>query len=973
MKKYFFTWISMCCFLVSIAQEKQVTGTVTDGETAVPIPGVNVVVKGTNTGTATDFDGNFSMNVANDAILVFSYIGYENKEVSVAGQSDLQVELAIAASELDEVVVVAYGTQTREEVTASVSTIDAEELTDVTTTDVSTMMQGKVAGVQVVQSSGEPGSVPDVRIRGVSSIDGRVSPLWVVDGVIMHGTPNLNPNEIESLSVLKDASATSLYGSRGANGVVVVTTRSARKGRSELTLTSKTGFATFNRGNFEVMNSAQMYDYYRQFGDSFNSAENAWYNPELLNRDYNWVDNGTQTGVVQDHNLIFTAGEENSKTYISLGFYDETGTIKGYEYDKLSLRINHDHNIGERLTIKPKIALNYNTRESRQHSLYAMQTNMPWDNPNNDSGELVNPQENGVPWIGRDKSNYLYDLQWNHSNSQEFNLYSNFDIEFKITDHLKFVSTNGYTLYRFDNKSYVDPASTSGLADDGRLSQSTSKRITRFSNQMLKYMNVWGKHNFTALAAYEYNDYVYEDFSATGSGIVAGTEILNNAANPKSVGGFKNEYALQSILFNANYSFDDRYLTQVSVRRDGASNFGENNQYGTFYSVSAGWNIHKESFFEVDAIDELKFRASYGAVGNRPSSLYPQYDLYSLSNTYNGIPVTTPSQLGNADVGWEKSYQTNIGIDAFLFDRIGLTFDYYIKDTSDLLYFIAIPDVTGYSGYWENIGGVKNNGIELFLDADIIRSQDFQWAMNFNIGFNKNEVTELYEGEPIIKGNKRLNIGEDINTWYMRKWAGVDPENGDPLWELIDEETGEVSTTNNWNDATQQEVGTSSPDYYGGFGTAFTYKGIRLSANFAFSNGNKIYNYNRELYDADGAYPTYNQQVLADGWSRWQEPGDIATHPRPIYGGNNLSNKTSSRYLEDGSFLRMRNIRLGYTFDYEWIQNLGMSNLNLYISGDNLWTITDFSGMDPEVGVGGTYNTLYPVAKRLTVGISASF
>lgn len=973
MKKYFFTWISMCCFLFSIAQEKQVTGTVTDGETAVPIPGVNVVVKGTNTGTATDFDGNFSMNVANDAILVFSYIGYENKEVSVAGQSDLQVELAIAASELDEVVVVAYGTQTREEVTASVSTIDAEELNDVTTTDVSTMMQGKVAGVQVIQSSGEPGSVPDVRIRGISSIDGRVSPLWVVDGVIMHGTPNLNPNEIESLSVLKDASATSLYGSRGANGVVVVTTRSAQKGRSELTLTSKTGFATFNRGNFEVMNSAQMYDYYRQFGDSFNNAENAWYNPELLNRDYNWVDKGTQTGVVQDHNLIFTAGEENSKTYISLGFYDETGTIKGYEYDKLSLRINHDHNIGERLTIKPKIALNYNTRESRQHSLYAMQTNMPWDNPYNDSGELVNPQENGVPWIGRDKSNYLYDLQWNHSNSQEFNLYSNFDIEFKITDHLKFVSTNGYTLYRYDNKSYVDPASTSGLADDGRLSQSTSKRITRFSNQMLKYMNVWGKHNFTALAAYEYNDYVYEDFSATGTGIVAGTEILNNAANPKSVGGFKNEYALQSILFNANYSFDDRYLTQVSIRRDGASNFGENNQYGTFYSVSAGWNIHKEPFFEVDAIDELKFRASYGAVGNRPSSLYPQYDLYSLSNTYNGIPVTTPSQLGNADVGWEKSYQTNIGIDAFLFDRIGLTFDYYIKDTSDLLYFIAIPDVTGYSGYWENIGGVKNNGIELFLDADIIRSQDFQWAMNFNIGFNKNEVTELYEGEPIIKGNKRLNIGEDINTWYMRKWAGVDPENGDPLWELIDEETGEVSTTNNWNDATQQEVGTASPDYYGGFGTSFTYKGIRLSANFAFSNGNKIYNYNRELYDADGAYPTYNQQVLADGWSRWQEPGDIATHPRPIYGGNNLSNKTSSRYLEDGSFLRMRNIRLGYTFDYEWIQNLGMSNLNLYISGDNLWTITDFSGMDPEVGVGGTYNTLYPVAKRLTVGISASF
>src|SRR5690606_37881487 len=405
---------------------------------------------------------------------------------------------------------------------------------------------------------------------------------------------------------------------------------------------------------------------------------------------------------------------------------------------------------------------------------------------------------------------------------------------------------------------------------------------------------------------YEYNDYVYDDFSATGSGIVPGTDILNNAARPKSVGGFKNEYALQSFLFNANYGYDDRYMTQFSIRRDGASNFGENNQYGTFYSASLGWNIHNESFFNIAAIDELKLRVSYGAVGNRPSSLYPQYDLYNLSNTYNGIPVTTPSQLGNADVGWEKSYQTNIGFDAYLFNRVGLTFDYYIKDTSDLLYFIAIPDVTGYSGYWENIGGVKNDGFELFVDADIIRNQDFQWNLNFNIGINNNQVTELYEGEPIIKGNKRLDIGKDIDTWFMRKWAGVDSQNGDPLWEVVDHDTGEVTTTNNWNDATQQEVGTSTPDYYGGIGTSFTYKVISLWANFAYSKGNEIYNYNRELYDADGAYPTYNQQVLAEGWSRWQAPGDIATHPKPTYGGNNLSNNTSSRYLEDGSFLRMR-------------------------------------------------------------------
>ncbi|WP_335966556.1 TonB-dependent receptor [Galbibacter sp. PAP.153] len=973
MKKILFTLVAFFCLMLSYGQEKHVTGTVTDSETGMPIPGANVMVKNTTKGVVTDFDGNYAIDVNANATLVFTYIGYKEQEAAVGSQSVVDVTMTVSASELDEVVVVAYGTQTKEEVTAAVATVSGKELTDVTTPDVSTMLQGKVAGVQVVQSSGQPGSVPDVRIRGISSIDGRVSPLWVVDGVIMHGTPNLNPNEIESISVLKDASATSLYGSRGANGVVVVTTKRAKSGRSEITLSTRTGFSNFNHGNFEVMNSQQMYGYYQAFGDSFNKEDNPWFNEELLQRDYNWLDNGTQTGVVQDHNIVFTSGSEKSNTYISLGYYDETGTIKGYDFDKLSFRINQDLNFGDRLKISPKIGVNYNTVENRQHSLYAMQTYMPWDYPYNDEGNIVNPQENGVPWIGRDKSNYLYDLQWNYSNSQELNLLANFDFEFKITDRLKFISTNGYTLYRYDSKSYTDPASNSGLADDGRLYQYTSRRITRFTNQMLKYANLWGKHNFTALAAYEYNDYVYDDFSATGAGIVSGTEILNNAANPKDIGGLKNDYALQSFLFNTNYDYDDRYMVQLSIRRDGASNFGSNNQYGTFYSASAGWNIHNEDFFNIEAINELKLRGSYGAVGNRPSSLYPQYDLYSLSNTYNGVPVTTPSQLGNEDVGWEKSYQTNLGLDISFLNRIGLTFDYYSKDTSDLLYYVSIPDVTGYSGYWENIGGVKNSGFEIFLDADIISTEDFLWSFNFNIGINRNEITELYEGEPIIRGNKRLNVGQDINTWFMRKWAGVDPENGDPLWEVVNEETGEITTTNNWNEASQQEVGTSTPDYYGGFGTAFTYKGISLSANFAFSNDNLIYNYSRELYDADGAYPTYNQQVLDNGWSRWQEPGDQATHPRPVYGGNNLSNKTSSRYLEDGSYLRMRNIRLGYTFSPDWIHTIGMSNLNIYLSGDNLWTITDYSGMDPEVGVDGTNDTRYPVSKRLTIGLTASF
>ncbi|SFS66429.1 TonB-linked outer membrane protein, SusC/RagA family [Zhouia amylolytica] len=974
MSRSLFMLVAFLLFNFSYAQEKTITGQVTDSETGMPIPGVNVLVKNTTKGVATDFDGNYSIDVDATATLVFSFVGYETVEKTVGSNSVINVSLAISASELDEVVVVAYGTQKKSDVTSSVASIDAEELTDVTSPDVSTMLQGKAAGVQVIQGSGQPGSVPDVRIRGISSIDGRVSPLWVVDGVIMHGTPNLNPNEIESISVLKDASATSLYGSRAASGVVVVTTKQAKIGRSELTLSSRVGFTHFNQGNFDVMNSRQMFDYYNAFGDTFDQNANTWFNEDLLDRDYDWIDNGTQQGLVQDYNLVFTAGSEKSKTYISLGYYDETGTIEGYDFDKLSFRLNHDYDVSDRLTLKPKIGVNYSTIDDKQHSLYAMLTYMPWDLPYDDEGNVLNPQENGVDWVGRDQSNYLYDLQWNYSENQEFNLFGNFDFDFEILKNLNFISTNGYTLYRYDSMSYTDPASNSGLADNGRLYNYTARRITRFTNQMIKYNNTWGDHSVTALAAYEYNDYKYENFSATGRGIVAGTEILNNAAEPRAVSGFKNDYALQSLLFNANYTYSDRYLAQASIRRDGASNFGENNQYGTFYSLSGGWNIHNEDFFESDFINQLKLRASYGSVGNRPSSLYPQYDLYSLSNTYNGVPVATPSQLGNEDVAWEVSYQSNFGLDTRLFDRVSLSFDYYIKNTSDLLYFVKIPDVTGYSGYWENIGGVKNTGFELNLNADLITQEDFTWSFNFNMGVNKNEVTELFEGEPIISGRKRLNEGDDINTWYMRKWMGVDPDNGDPLWEVVDADTGERTLTNNWNEATLQDVGSASPDFYGGFGTVLDYKGINLSANFSFSKGNEIYNASRELYDADGAYPTYNQQVLADGWSRWTQPGDNATHPRPVYGGNNLSNKTSSRYLEDGSYLRMRNVRLGYNVPMTgWAESLGLSRLNVFLSGDNLWTITDFSGMDPEVGSGGVNSTLYPVSKRITFGLTASF
>ena len=438
--------------------------------------------------------------------------------------------------------------------------------------------------------------------------------------------------------------------------------------------------------------------------------------------------------------------------------------------------------------------------------------------------------------------------------------------------------------------------------------------------------------------------------------------------------GTKNEYALQSILSNWNYSFDDRYLTQFSIRYDGASNFGEENKYGTFFSLSGGWNLHKEKFFKSQIFNQLKLRASYGSVGNRPSSLYPQYDLYDINNSYTGNPAAIPSQLGNKDLAWEKSYQTNIAIDGRVNDRFTFTLEYYDKNTSDLLYFVSLPAVTGYTGYWENIGGVRNKGYEANLGADIFKyDSDFSWRMDFNIGFNKNEVNELFNGQEIDRGTKVTRIGNDFNSWFLRKWLGVDPANGNPLWEAVDPNTGEKTVTSDYNEATKQIVGTSSPDFYGGLTSSMGYKNFSLSLNFSFVSGGQILNESREHLDSDGAYPTYNQQVLPEGSSRWEQPGDIATHPLPLYGGNNNSNKVSSRFLEDASYLRLRNVRFGYDLPESVLNKIRLKNAQVYVSADNILTLTDFTGTDPEVGASGSYYHLYPISNKVVLGLNLSF
>ncbi len=886
--------------------------------------------------------------------------------------------------EIEDVVIVGYKTQKKSSLTAAVSIISDKKLKDANTSDVSSLLQGKAAGVQVMQGGGAPGSSATVQVRGTSTINGPSQALWVVDGVMMNDVPNLDPNQIESINILKDATSTALYGSRGANGVVQVFTKSG-SGKGTMTVSVNNAFNTFTNGRFKLMNGTQLYD-------NFVALKNAPAIPkELRNNGYDWLKNGTQTGVVQNYTIDFRGSSQNSKTYISGNYYDESGTVKGYDFNRLSFRINHDQTVKPWLTLKPKLSVAYTQGKDRQGSLYEMYLNMPWDRPYDANGNLINPYNYNGTWYGRDQANYLHDLQWNYGKSNQLDLIGNFDAEIKFTDYLKFVSTNSVTYKNYDDMSYVDMRSISGESNKGSLTESYVKDIGKFFNQMIRFDKDFGKSNVNALAAYEYSDRYYKYSRAQVFGVVPGTDIFDTGASTGAKpSGAKYDRAYNAFLFNAEYVYDKKYFVQGSLRNESSSAFGAGNRNGMFYSYSLGWNIHKEKFFNVKQINEWKLRASRGLVGNTPSPNYGWQDLYALTQKYNGEIGATWSQLGNPALTWESIYQNNIGTDLRMFNnRLTLNVDYFNNKTKNLLMRVTLPSLTGVDRQYLNVGDVRNKGWEFNFNYAIIKKQDLSWDLGFNISTYQNRVLSTRNNATQILDNYHVAMtGYDVNSFYMRKWMGVNSDNGKGQWEVVNAD-GSRSLTTNYNAATVQVVGASTPDYYGSVSTNLTIKNFYLNANFYFSQGGQIYNSTRELFDSDGAYPYYNQMVLKDSWSRWQKPGDVATHPEAIYNNNTLVNKPSSRYLEDASYVKLRSLRIGYNFPASLAEKIWVKNASIYIMGENLFTITKFSGVDPEVGAygsrdltldtstGGNYsgnaNVIYPVPRRISLGFNFSF
>ncbi|MCZ4222446.1 SusC/RagA family TonB-linked outer membrane protein [Pedobacter rhodius] len=970
MKKLLLFLILLSSMHKLYAQELAVSGTVKDNK-GQPIPGIVVTESERNTSTQTNGEGYFSIKTSKASTLVFRGIGYTSQSVK-ATSSVINISLVESTTDLSDVMVVGYSTKKRSELSSAVSVVSGEKLNDVTSVSLGTLLQGKVPGVVASSASGDPTSGSSIVIRGAGTINASTGPLYVVDGNI---GGSYNPSDVESVTVLRDAAATGLYGSRAANGVVIITTKKGKSGETRFSLSSVVGFAKATTGNFKLMDAQQLYDYQSTF---FTPA------PASLNNNTNWWDLAFRNAMVNNHTLTASGGTEKSQFYIAGNYYKEEGTLIDNDKTQYSLRANLTSQLTKRLKLTALLnGLYVNDNYNSAGTVYQAYLNLPYDPAYNTDGTPVDARYG--TWYGRDRSNFLHSLQYNYSKARSYRTTADLNLDYNILDNLTLSTYNRANIYNYRSSSYYDKRTKEGATNNGSAYLGNSFSSTLLSSNRLKYNVTFGQHNLSVLAVGEIEKGYSDSNSASAKGLPAGrdafstaTDIINNPT-----GGYDN-YQFIKYLAQADYSLADKYFAVASVVNEYSSRFGSNNPDATFYQLGASWIITKEKFMEsVKPISFLKLRASYGTTGNADGiGYYASMGLYNINSnaSYAGLPGAAPSQMANPDLTWEKSKSVNLGLDIQLFKRIDISIDAYQKTNSSLLFFRELPATTGYSGVYENVGVIRNRGLELNITSKNFVKKDFTWETNFNIALNRNKVLEVNQGrsEVYAGASQPIGVGHNMDEWFMPVWAGVDPANGKPLWQnsIADADGNSyVLYTNTYNLASRVYTGKSSaPKFTGGLSNTFSYKAFTLSTFFNFVYGNYVYNTSRFYFDNDGLYESYNQMQLANGWSRWEKPGDIATHPKPVFGRSDASNQTSTRYLENGSYLRLRNVTLGYNVPANFAKKLYLQNARIFVSGDNLWTLTRFSGTDPEVDLAsGDSSIKYPTSRKFMFGINISF
>lgn len=961
----------------------EIKGRVVD-KSGNPLPGVSVMISGAQTGVTTDSDGRFVLTVPDnkEVALEISSVGFQTITLNANSLSPLNIVMEESLNKLENVVVVGYTTKQLSNLSSSVSVVSEEKLKTITSNDVAKLLQGKAPGVVVSNASGDPTVSSNIVIRGSGSITANSTPLYVVDGII-GGTAN--PSDIESVTVLKDAAATGLYGSRASNGVIIITTKSGKSGKTKIEVNSTTGMSRVTTGNFKLMDARQLYDYHKSF---YPANQFALFRPEsLLDNNTDWQKLAFRTGLIQNYTVSVSGGGEKTQFYIAGNYYNEEGTLNLNGIKKYNVRTNLTHKINSKLKLSVRLDLSEQDAENEASggygALYGAYTNIPWDPAYNADGSITSGNEAG--WIGRERDNFLYGQQFNYDRSRRSNINGDINLEYKIIPGLILSTYNRASFANGKSDLYYDVRSRPGTGL-GLLYNGVSYNRRLITSNRLQYDKDFGRHSLSAIAVAEAEKNYSDQNNLMGSSIPAGLHVMEAAAliqRPRANPGSISENAFSKGLVQADYNFDNRYFAVASFINESSSRFGADNRAANFYTLAGSWIISNETFMlSRHAIDLLKIRASYGITGNANIQDYQSLGLYSYSYQYAGNNAAVPFQLANNHLTWEKAKTLNLGFDIGLFKRLTLNLDWYDKTTQALLLNVQQPYTSGYSSVLQNIGAVRNRGVEINVQVKTIDAKDLKWETGVNIAFNKNKVLTLYDGKDLVSGSQRISVGRDMYSWHLRKWAGVDPQNGDPLWEIvtIDGSGNEnITTTNNFNQATLQFVGIASPDFTGGISNTIAYKNFTLAAYANFVYGNTVLNSQRSAFDNDGASPEYNSMVLYKGWSRWSKPGDIATHPLPVVGGNKNAQQSSSRYLENGSYIRLQNITLGYDLPDALLKKIKIDHVKLYLSGDNLWTGANFSGMDPETplspGAGsiGVSNIKYPISKKILFGINVGF
>lgn len=1002
-----------------LAQDVVVEGTVKDN-TGQTLPGVNIVVEGTFTGTVTNMDGYYSLNLSSsDVTLVFSFIGMNTIKEEVKGRSKIDVTMSDDSRQLKDVMVVAYGTSTKEAFTGAAEVISSEKLEDRPVTSFEKALQGTTAGLQVTSSSGQPGSTATVRIRGIGSLSANSSPLYVIDGVAMSGgLGDINSNDIESLTVLKDAAASSLYGSRAANGVVIITTKQGKKGKTKISFDAQYGISSRISDGYRLMNSSEIYEHSwkglynqsllkggtiaeaREFAHD-NVEQIVGFNPFAIENpldangkvvpgtkvitDTDWRDKIYKKGVTQNYNLSVSGGTEATKVYFSLGYFNDNGTTLESDFTRYSSKVNVTHKVNDFITAGISNHVSYSIT-------HAPPGGTGGANPVR-SAEVINA---ATPIYNADGS-----YNWGNKAIFDFNPIGlaeldeyeyitkralvNAYLNFQLLPSLSFRTTGAIDYSDDDALNYYNPFHGNGAGVGGRNSSSSSNNMSWNLTNILSWNKTTDDSSFEMMLGQEAHAEKYSVLSAgaTDFGIPDHTELAW-ASQPEMPGSASTEWSMISYFGQFKYNYGGKYYLSASLRNDGSSRFGENNKYGWFYSLGGSWRISEENWMpEISWLNNLKMRASYGTSGNNSIGNFASFGLYGSGANYGGMAGISPIQLPQPDLQWEKITSLNVGLEARLMNRLSATLEYYTRNSDALLFGRPLSASKGFGSILTNLGAMKNSGFEMSLDLDVIKQNELTWNMGFNISTNKNEIINLETGR-MTGATQIREKGGDVHQFFMREWAGVNPDNGRPMWYTNvasdDEDGSEEPTsafkdpagsgkmvTSNYSDAERTRQGSALPEFYGGLSNNIKYKNFDLSFYFYYSLGGQVYNYDYVTNMHDGTNPGSN--LAADALDAWTPNNQFTDVPRYVTNNEDQGNQISTRFLEDASYLRLKNISLGYYLPESLCTRIRVNRLKVFVSGENLWTLTDYKGFDPEGGISGTTNNSIPGVKVFTFGV----